>query len=66
MRPATSAANAIQSLRAGRRRSWASKVVPTADPWTASTSTESRAALAITVRTPDQEAIRAASSLEAI
>ena len=64
--PATRAAKAIHSLRAASLRRWASKLVPTASSATAPASTPGRAALAITVRTPDHEAMRAASSLLAM
>ena len=64
--PATRAANAIHSLRAPRRRLRASKRVPTGSPRDGTGSTSGRAALAITVGTPDHEAMRAASSLLAM
>ena len=61
--PATWEAKAIHSLRAGSLRRWASNVVPTGSSAIAPASTAGRPALAMTVRTPDHEAIRAASSL---
>ena len=64
--PATGEAKAIHSLRAASLRRWASKLVPTASSATAAPSTPGRAALAMTVRTPDHEAMRAASSLLAM
>ena len=65
--PATRAAKAIHSLRAGSLRRWASKRgARPASSATASASTPARAALAITVRTPDHDAIRAAASLLAM
>ena len=65
--PAGWAAKAIHSLRAVNERSWAANVVPMlATLLTASLSTLARVARAITVRTPDQLAIRAAASLEAM
>ena len=64
--PAVWAAKAIHSLRAVRLRRRASNRVPTGSPAAAAASTPERAALAITVGTPDHEAIRAASSLLAM
>ena len=66
--PAEPTANAIQSLRAGSRRSRGSTTVPT--PGTpvdrAPRARRRGAAAAITVRTPDQAAILAAASFEAM
>ncbi|CAB4836406.1 unannotated protein [freshwater metagenome] len=64
--PSGCVAKPIQSLRAGKLRLLAKNVVPTETPFTASTSTFGRDALAMIARTPDQEAIRAADSLDAI
>ena len=65
--PAICAAKAIHNLRADSCRSCGRNWVPTVrSPATASDSTFSLRAAAITVRTPDHEAIRAAESLLAI
>ena len=64
--PATWDAKAIHSLRADSLRRWASNVVPTGSSAIAPASTAARAALAMTVRTPDHDAIRAASSFDAM
>src|SRR5439155_5583301 len=65
--PAAPTANAIQSLRAGRRRSCSRTTVPTlGSPAIASASTPGRSAAAITARTPDQAAISTAASFEAL
>ena len=59
--------DAIQSLRAESRRGAGGKTVPTPPvPVTASPRTPGRAAAAITTRTPDQEAMRAAASFAAM
>ena len=60
-------AKAIHNFRAGSRRSFASNVVPTAScAATASATTSGRSARAITARTPDHEAMRAAASFDAM
>ena len=67
MMPIEPTAKAIHSLRAGSRRLRGTTTVPTpVPPDTASTSTFSRSAWAITARTPDHAAILAAASLEAM
>ena len=64
--PAAPRANAIHSLRLGRRSGFGRTAVPTARPSIASTITSGTSAPAITARTPDHAAIFAAASLLAI
>ena len=64
--PAEPTAKAIQSLRLARRLSRGWTTVPTASPATAPAMTPSRRASAMTARTPDQAAILAAVTLEAM
>ena len=66
-RPAVSTAKPIHSLRAERRRSCGRTVVPTpAAPATASTSPSGLRDPAMTARTPENDAMRAARSLDTI
>ena len=65
--PVACAANAIHNLRAVSSRCLGKNCVPaSATLFKASTTTFARFAEAITVRTPDQEAIRAAASFDAM
>jgi len=65
-RPRISLAYAIHSCRDDRLRSAPWKVVPTASPATARAMTSGASARAITARTPDQAAMRAADNFEAM
>ena len=65
--PVAGSAKAIHSLRAASRFERGCTTVPTPEtPRTASCRTPSRSAAAITVRTPDHAAMRAAASFDAI
>ncbi|CAB4802082.1 unannotated protein [freshwater metagenome] len=65
-RPAAARANAIQSFRPDRRSWRGSTVVPIPDPLSAEAITPGVDVAAMTVRTPDQDAIFAAPNLLAI
>ena len=65
-RPDAPSANAIHSLRLGRRSLRARTAVPTGSPAIAWVMTSGRSAAAMTTRTPDHAAILAACSLLAI